>query len=178
MVFHWILSDSKSPQVSRTLLSILADLSKVVVWIVSNRPLIYKSSCPFKNPSVIVPRAPITSSIIVTFTFHSFFSSLARSWYLSFFSLSFNFSLWSAGTEKSTILQILFFFFFFFFWLLQVLAVWMRLGDPVICQNPIGVWGSHSPGPILGCANTICSYGQIQISCTFPSESPCPPNRV
>ena len=29
--FHWILSDSKSPQVSRTRLSILAVLSSVVV---------------------------------------------------------------------------------------------------------------------------------------------------
>ena len=41
--------------------------------------------------------------------FHSFFNSLARSRYLSFFSLSFRFILWSAGTAKSTILKILFF---------------------------------------------------------------------
>ena len=41
--------------------------------------------------------------------FHSFFSSLARSSYLSFFSHSFCFILWSAGTAKSTILQVLFF---------------------------------------------------------------------
>ena len=32
MVFYWSLSDSKSPQFSRTLLSILADLSNAVVW--------------------------------------------------------------------------------------------------------------------------------------------------
>ena len=38
MVFHWSLSDSKSPQVSRTLLSILAVLNNAVVWIVSTRP--------------------------------------------------------------------------------------------------------------------------------------------
>ena len=38
MVFHWSLSDTKSPQVSRILLSILADLNKDVVWMVSNRP--------------------------------------------------------------------------------------------------------------------------------------------
>ena len=38
-----------------------------------------------------------------------FFNSLARSRYLSFFSLSFNFTLWSAGTDKSTIMQVLFF---------------------------------------------------------------------
>ena len=44
MVFHWSLSDSKSPQVSRTLLSILAVLNNAVVWMVSTRPLISKSS--------------------------------------------------------------------------------------------------------------------------------------
>ena len=33
MVFHWSLSDSKFPQVSRTLLSILADLNNAVVWV-------------------------------------------------------------------------------------------------------------------------------------------------
>ena len=41
--------------------------------------------------------------------FHIFSNSLARSWYLSFFSLSFNFTLWSAETAKATILQVLFF---------------------------------------------------------------------
>ena len=48
MVFHWSLSDSKSPQASRTRLSILA----VVVWMVSTRPLISKSSNPINNPSM------------------------------------------------------------------------------------------------------------------------------
>ena len=108
MVFHWSLSDSKSPQVSRTRLSILAVLSNAVVWIVSTSPLTSKSSRPFNNPLVTVPNAPITIGTIVTFMFHSFFNSLARSRYLSFFSLSFRFILWSAGTAKSTILQILF----------------------------------------------------------------------
>ena len=76
---------------------------------VSTRPFISKSSCPFINPLVIVPRAPITISINVTFMFHSFFSTLARSRYLSLFLFSFNFTLWSARTVKSTILQVLFF---------------------------------------------------------------------
>ena len=35
IVFQWSLSDSKSPQVSRTFLSILAVLNNVVVWMVS-----------------------------------------------------------------------------------------------------------------------------------------------
>ena len=108
MVFHWSLSDSKSPQVSKKRLSILAVLSNAVVWIVSTRQLTSKSSRPFNNPLVTVPNAPITNGTIVTFMFHRFVNSLARSRYLSFFSLSFRFILWSAGTAKSTILQILF----------------------------------------------------------------------
>ena len=115
MVFHRSLSDSKSPPVSRTHLRILAVLSNAVVWIVSTRPPTFKSSWPFNNPLVIVPNPPITIGTIVTFMFHSFFNSLARSRYLSFFSLSFRFILRSAGTAESIILQILFFFFFFFF---------------------------------------------------------------
>ena len=105
MVFHWSLSDSKSPQVSRTLLSILAFLSNAVVWRVSTHPLTSKSSRPFNNPLVTVPNAPITIGTIVTFMFHSFFNSPARSRYLSFFSLSFRFILWSAGTAKSTVVR-------------------------------------------------------------------------
>ena len=108
MVFHWSLSNSKSPQVSRTRISILAVLSNAVIWIVSIRPPTSKSSRPFNNPLVTVPNAPITIGTIITFMFHSFFNSLGRSRYLSFFSPSFRFILWSAGTAKSTILQILF----------------------------------------------------------------------
>ena len=125
MIFHWSLSDSKSPQVSRTRLSILAVLSNAVVWIVSTHPPISKSSRPFHNPLVIVPNAPITTGTIVTFMLHSFFSSLAWSRYLTFFSLSFRFILWSAGTAKSTILQLLVFFFFvLFFFFVDYYEVW------------------------------------------------------
>ena len=100
---------SKSLQVSRTLLSILADLNNIVVWMVSTRSLISKSSIPFINSLVTVPKAPVTISIIVTFMFHSFFNSVARSRYLSFYSLCFNFTLWSTGRAKSIILQVLYF---------------------------------------------------------------------
>ena len=80
MVFHWCLSDSKSPQVSRTLLSILADHNNVVVWMVSTRPLISKSSSHLTNPLLIVPRAPITIGITVTFMLDSFFQ-FSKHWY-------------------------------------------------------------------------------------------------
>ena len=109
MVFHWSLSDSKSPQVSRTVLSILAVLSNAVIWIVSTPLPNCKSSRFINNSLFIVPKAPITIGTIVTFMFHSFFNSPARLRYLSFFLHSFSFILWSAGTAKSTISQILFF---------------------------------------------------------------------
>ena len=70
MVFHWSLSDSKSPQVSRTLLSILVVLNNVVVSMVSTRPPNSKNSSPFNSPLVIVLNAPITIGIIVKFLFH------------------------------------------------------------------------------------------------------------
>ena len=72
MVFHWRLSDSKSPQVSRTLLNILAVFNNAV-WMVSIRPPTSKSFGHFNNPLVTVPNAPIKIGIIVTFLFHSFF---------------------------------------------------------------------------------------------------------
>ena len=75
MVFHWSLSDSKSPQVSRTLLLILAVLNNAVVWMVSTRPPTSKYSSPFSNLLVTVPNALITIGIIVTCMFHSFFFS-------------------------------------------------------------------------------------------------------
>ena len=111
--FTWVLADGFSmefewQQVSRTLPSILTVLINVVVWMVSTCPPTCKTSSPFSNS--LLTNAPITIGIIVTCMFHSFFHSLARSRYLSFFSHSFSFILWSAVTAKSTILNILFFF--------------------------------------------------------------------
>ena len=173
MVFHRNLSNSKSPQVSRTLLSILAVLNNAVVWMVSTCPPASKSSSPFNNPFVTLPNALITIGIIVTFMFHNFFDSLARSKYLSFFSILFSFNLWSTVMAKITILQVL-----FFHWLLLSPVFWPRLGDPCECQSLIGVYVCHSLGQVLGCAYTICSYGQISVSCISPSGSPCPLSRV
>ena len=47
--FSLELSDSKSPQISRTRLRILAVLSNADVWIVSTRPPTSKSSGPFNS---------------------------------------------------------------------------------------------------------------------------------
>ena len=81
IAFHWSLSDSKSPQVSRTLFSILADLINVVVKWVSTLPVISKSSSPCTNLFMILPSMPIIVSMSVIFMFCSlfFFSSQTRS---------------------------------------------------------------------------------------------------
>ena len=68
MVSYWSLSDSKSLQVSKNSLSILAYLNNVVVWMVSTSPLISKSSSPFTKHFGIVSSAPANIDITVTFT--------------------------------------------------------------------------------------------------------------
>ena len=77
---------------------------------VSSRPVISKSFSSWYQSFCGCSKTPITIGIIVTFMFHSFFNSLARSRCLSFFSLSFNFTRWSAGTAKSTAKFSFFFF--------------------------------------------------------------------
>ena len=138
MVFHWSLSDSKSPQVFRTLLSILVDLNNAVVWTVSTPPVISKSSSPCTNHLVTVPRAPIIIGITVTFMFHSFFNSLTRSRYLSFFSLSLSFTQWSAGTAIIIIIIIIILFMTFSYHLCQVVFHWSNTKSPLI-SNPVGL---------------------------------------
>ena len=109
-----------------------------------------KFSSPFSNPLVTVPNAPITIGIIVTCMFHGFFNSLARSRYLSFFSHSFSFMLWSAETAKSTILQVLFFLLIIIrgsvcksksYRSLRVLFSWT---GAVLCIYPLFVWSNFN----------------------------------
>ena len=134
MVFHWCMSDDMSPQVSRTLLSILVILNNTVVWILSTHPPTSKSSSPFNNHLVTVPKAPLTIGIIVTIIFHSFFYCLARSTYFSFFSHYFSFILWSVGTVKSSTLQI-----FFCCFLFNII----RPGILVEIRWSVFMWKSH-----------------------------------
>ena len=94
MVFHWKLSDSKSPRVFRTFLSILVDLGNVVAWIVSARPRFPTFSVPLSSlwrsfwvHQLLLVSRPISCSIV-------FWSSLARSKYLSLFSFSLVYYYW------------------------------------------------------------------------------------
>ena len=156
MVFHWTLSDSNSHEVFQTLLSILADINNAVVWMVSARPLISKSSSPGINSLVTVPRAPITIGINVTFMFQCFFQFPSK---VEVFILLFTFFQFFLVVSRYSKVHI--FASSLFCWLLLGLVVWVRLNDPFVCQNPSGVCVCHSPGQILGCAYTICLYGQI-----------------
>ena len=71
--FTGVLSNSKSHQVSRSLLCILADLNNAVVWAVSIRLVISKSYRPCNNHLLTVPRAPITIGIDRHFHVPQFF---------------------------------------------------------------------------------------------------------
>ena len=73
LVFHCSLSDIKSSQVSRTLLSTLADLNSAEVWMdFYDFQFLYFPIWIFKT----VPSAASTIGITVTLMFNSFFSSL------------------------------------------------------------------------------------------------------
>ena len=103
MVFHRSLSDYKSPQVSRSFLSILGDLTNALFWMVSTHPLIFKSSSSFTNlwwlfqelQLWLVSLTHPCSTVCLFFSIS--LSGPAR--YPSFRFLS----TWSTGTAKSTI---------------------------------------------------------------------------
>ena len=131
MVFLWSLSDSKSPQVSWTIFSILADLNNDVVWMVSTCTLISKSSSPCTNPLMTVPRAPITIGMTVTFMFLSFFQFPSKVQVLIFLFIFFQLLLHGQLGQQS----LKFSKFFSFCWLSLGLVVWTRLGNPLISWN-------------------------------------------
>ena len=152
------LSDSTSPQVSRTLLSMLHDLNDSVVWMVSTQEDESFNLCT--NPFVIVPSTPVTIGITVTFMFHCcwvFFTSLAMSRHLCFFSLFFQFYPVISRNGKVYIFFI--FYFLFFCWLSLGLVVWPRFSDPFVSQNPLVVCATDFLWRILSYAYIICSYG-------------------
>ena len=93
MVFNWSLSDSKSPQVSKTLLSNLAVFNNTVVWMVSTLPLLSRSSSPCCNPLVTVPSVPVTIWHHRHFHVLLFLSSLARSRYYYYYYYHYYYSL-------------------------------------------------------------------------------------
>ena len=91
LVSHWrdlvLLSNTNSPYLSRTLLSIQDDFN-VVVRIAMILPLIFDFFSFFSKPLETISSAPTTTGITATFKLHSFFSTLARSTYSFIFSPS------------------------------------------------------------------------------------------
>ena len=160
----------KSPGLSS---EILALLSTAIIWIDSTRLPTSKSSRSSNNHLVNVPRAPITIGAIVTFMFHNFFHSLARSRYLSFFSHSFRFILWSAGTAKVDNLQILFFFLLIIIRSDLLVEIWwsvcMSKSHRSLCvsfsRTGAGLWIYH----LLGCSNL--NFLHISHWITLPNQS-------
>ena len=109
---HWISSDSKSPQASRTLFIILTDLNNAAVWMVSTHPVISKSSRACTNPLVTVPRVHITIGVIVSFLFQGFFSSKAQLFLVLF--TFFNSDCGQPGQQNPQFCKFSFFSFFSF----------------------------------------------------------------
>ena len=100
--FHLVY---ESPQVSRNLLSIVANLNAVVRQS-TFVPLFPIPPVFVQIYLVTVPRAPITIDIIVTFMFHSFFKFTCKVLVLIHLEPFFQFYSVDAGTVKSTILLV------------------------------------------------------------------------
>ena len=158
MVFHWILRDSKSSQISRTLLSILADLINAVVWMVLTRPPISSSSNPLTKPLRIIPCAPITIGIIVALPVTQLSKISGKVLVpVSFFAF---FDFHSVICRDSR--------FPFFFFLFKITWYGLPVGIrwSVYTQNPREFWASHSPGRILVCVHMV----KFQFLAQFPVE--------
>ena len=139
LVFPWSLSDITSSQISKTRLSILVDVNNAVIWMFFSLPLPFDCSNPVSNRWGNVSSTPITLAMAITLMFHSFFNSLLRSKYFFMFLLSFIFTVWFAGTAKSTTQPLLFFCLFY--------LVWLSGWDKVIrlCIHHLIVWSKFSP---------------------------------
>ena len=94
------LNDNKSPPVSKTLLNILDEFNNAVVSMVPILPLISNSSSLFSKPLGTVRNAPTAIVISHLHVPQLFFSSLAKSKYLTISSFSIIFILWSAGIQN------------------------------------------------------------------------------
>ena len=96
MVIYWSLNYCQSPQVSRTHLSILANLKKAVVLMVPIHPMFSNSCSHFSKPLWTVSSTQTTVSVTLTFMFHRFFSlALAKLWSIFSF-LGQNFIRWGS----------------------------------------------------------------------------------
>ena len=138
---------------------------------VSTRPPTSKTSRPFYNPLVTVPKAPITIGTIVTLIFHSFFNSLARSRYLSFFSVIQFYSLVSRDSKVHNFASSLLFVDYYKVWSSgrdQVIRLYVKVPQEFTCVIfSDRFWVVHIPFVRLVKLNFLHSSQQI----TLPRQS-------
>ena len=132
MVFNWSLSDSKSLQVSRTLLNILADLNNAVIWMVSPRPFIFKSVSSLTKPFMAVPSVPISIGITVTFMLPSFFQYSSKVLVLISLFAFFQFYLVFSRSVKVNYSAEPGFFFWFFFTVIYLYLKFPKIFERLI----------------------------------------------
>ena len=85
VAFHWSLSNSKFPHFSLTLLR-MADLNKVVVWMVLILLQAQTVPVPVSNNLGIVPSAPTNMAITVTHILCNFYFSRKAEYYYCYYS--------------------------------------------------------------------------------------------
>ena len=124
MVSPWNISDNKS-QIFCTLLSILANINKAVMCMVSSRPFISKFSSPCTTPLMTVPKASIT--IAITVMFNSFFQLPSKVEVFIFLFAVFQF--YSVFCRDSKVHNSASSFFFFFFFFLLTITTSGRLAE-------------------------------------------------
>ena len=132
------MSDSKFLQITRTLLNIPANLNNVAVSMVLILFLFYFYFSLLCKPLETIPSVPITINITDTFIFHSIFSSLARSKYVSVYLLFFLFPsvvCWNGTIHEMSSS----------FCLVCWLCFIFRLGlsDLFVSENPRELYGSY-----------------------------------
>ena len=175
MAFHWSLSDGKSSQLSRTLLSILANFNNVVVWLVSIRPPISNSFSP--PPKPLADRSKCTNDKCFK-AFLVLWQDLSTCLTFSYFDFLLCYPPRRCTAQQGSFVFVLFWFVFFcfvFFWggvISPSLVLWLGLSDQFISPNPREFYAS--PQQILVCAFTTWLYGKISTTCTISSGSSYP----
>ena len=102
---HWSPNECKFPQLSRTILNILANFSSAVVWMVSVLPHIFSSFSIFSKFFEIVQRTPTVKCIDINFS-----APWQGPIIYSGFHFSFILTLSSTGMSKSTSWEFFFFY--------------------------------------------------------------------
>ena len=134
---------------------------------VSDCPFIFKSFSPLIN-SLVTTKSTNYNWYKRHFHVPQFFQFPSKVEVFIFLFTFFQFYIVVSQESKVHNFAISLFLFFYFFRLSLGLVFWPRLDDPFVRQSPIGVYVWHFLRQVLGCAYTICSYGEIKISCTIP----------